>query len=383
MSVPKLFNVVGARPQIIKSSAISRVLANNYKDQVREVMVHTGQHYDRNMSEVFFEEMGIPRPHFHLHTGPGTHGKQTAVMLQGLESLMVKEKPGLVVVYGDTNTTLAAALAASKLKIPLAHVEAGLRSFNKQMPEEINRIVCDHVSSLLFTPTRQGLLNLEREGLMPGAETPHTADRPGVYHCGDVMFDNAVFFAEMAEKKTALPASMKLEKERYVLVTLHRDHNTDNPARLKAILQTIIDIATEEKIQVVLPLHPRTRKMILEAGLDRGLKTARAVLTIPPASFLEMIALEKNAALIMTDSGGVQKEAHFFKKPCVIFRRETEWTELVENGTARLADADPRKIRDSFMYFRTGSGFTYPDFYGDGNAAGFICSAIHRFLSRG
>ncbi|MGC9470532.1 MAG: non-hydrolyzing UDP-N-acetylglucosamine 2-epimerase [Bacteroidales bacterium] len=378
----RIFNVVGARPQIIKSAALSRVLREHYGGLVEEVMVHSGQHYDRIMSDVFFDEMEIPRPNHHLHVGSGTHGRQTGEMMRGMEDLILSENPRLVLVYGDTNTTLAAALASAKLKVPVAHVEAGLRSYNKYMPEEINRVLCDHVSTLLFTPTRQAEINLAREGIVHSGEEPFDMDHPAVVHTGDVMFDNALYYGREGKGNSRVLDRLDIRDKPYVLATLHRDMNTDDPGRLQAIMATLLELAEKEKITVVIPLHPRTRKMMAEFRMGKSMDTSQWFRITDPVSYLEMIALEKNARLIMTDSGGVQKEAHFFRKACIVFRKETEWVELVNHGTARLADASPEKIREAWVLFRNQKNLDFPPFYGEGNAASLIAETILRFLER-
>ena len=231
----KIVTVIGARPQIIKAAALSRAIAKEYSGRITEVIVHTGQHYDANMSQIFFEELGIPAPDYNLGVGSGLHGRQTARMIEGLENILLEEKPDFLVLYGDTNSTLAGAIAASKLHIPIAHIEAGLRSFNKTMPEEINRIMCDHASALLFSPTITGYNNLIREGFKTGNSSPFTSDNPAIYHCGDVMYDNTLHFSGLAQK----PADVLITGEKYILATIHRDNNTDNPERLSAIFSAL------------------------------------------------------------------------------------------------------------------------------------------------
>lgn len=376
-----LLTVIGARPQIIKAAALSRAIRTHFSDRIRETIVHTGQHYDANMSQVFFDELGIPPADYNLGAGSGKHGEQTALMITGLEKIMLDEKPDAVVLYGDTNSTLAGAVAASKLHIPVVHIEAGLRSFNKKMPEEINRVLCDHVSTLLFSPTKAGYLNLEKEGLVLNPQPVRaSADQPAVYHCGDVMYDNSLYFAEIAEKKSSVLASAGLQPGAYFLATIHRDHNTDDPERLRAIFGALFNIASEHAMPVVLPLHPRTRKQIAAIPeLEMQLNSGTAIKILPPASFLEMLLLEKNAALVITDSGGVQKEAFFFEKPCVILRAETEWVELTECGAAELADADGTKVETAVRNLLK-KKISYPRLFGDGHAAGFICREMLHHL---
>jgi UDP-GlcNAc3NAcA epimerase len=376
----KILTIIGARPQIIKAAALSRAIKNNYSDKITEVIVHTGQHYDAAMSQVFFDELSIPAPDYNLNVGSGSHGKQTATMIIGIEEILLKEKPNCIVLYGDTNSTLAGGIAASKIHVPVVHIEAGLRSFNKKMPEEINRIMCDHVSTLLFSPTQTGYKNLINEGFDETAKAPYNADNPNIYHCGDVMLDNSLHFAEVAESNTSILKDLALEKNNFVLATIHRDSNTDQPERLNALFKALNKIATQNNVKVVLPLHPRTNKILqqnLEADLYSIVASSNNILILPPASFLEMIALEKNAAIIVTDSGGVQKEAFFFNKPCIILRSETEWTELVEQGNAIIADADENKIVESYNYFMKNKELVFKPVFGDGKAAEFICSEIY------
>ena len=375
----KIVTVVGARPQIIKAAALSRAIRNSFSDQIEEIIIHTGQHYDANMSQIFFEELGIPAPHINLNIGSAPHGEQTAQMLKGIENALLAEKPDYIVLYGDTNSTLAGAIAASKIHIPVVHIEAGLRSFNKSMPEEINRIMCDHASTLLFVPTRTGIKNLENEGFLSGTKAPYSADHPGIFHCGDIMFDNLVYFSEIAGQKTDIMQKLALDENGFVLCTIHRDNNTDSPERLHEIISAMCHIAENLELKIVIPLHPRTSKIIenrLPKDLYKRLSGNRNIHLIPPVSYLEMIMLEKNARLILTDSGGVQKEAYFFKKPLVVARPETEWIEIIENGTGIIADADEIKILDSIEFFLKKSSLDFPDVFGDGHAAEFICRTM-------
>ncbi|MCE3279418.1 MAG: UDP-N-acetylglucosamine 2-epimerase (non-hydrolyzing) [Bacteroidetes bacterium] len=375
----KILTVIGARPQIIKAAALSRAITNSFSDKLKEIIVHTGQHYDTNMSEVFFDELNIPRPDYNLNVGSGSHGKQTASMIEGIEEILLKEKPGCIVLYGDTNSTLAGAVAASKINIPVIHIEAGLRSFNKSMPEEVNRIMCDHVSTLLFSPTKTGYRNLIKEGFKENNQAPFSADNPKIFHCGDVMYDNSLYFSEVAEKRTNILAKNELKKNEFILATIHRNNNTDEPERINSLFSALHKIATENKVKIVLPLHPRTAKLLsknLSSELYSNIKLNKLIQIIEPVSFLEMIALEKNALLVMTDSGGVQKEAFFFKKPCIILRSETEWVELVECGSAKIVDADEKKIIEAFNDFRNAKNLKFADLFGDGKAAEFICNEI-------
>ena len=376
----KLINIVGARPQIIKASAISRAIRKHYSKNITEIIVHTGQHYDKEMSEVFFDELEIHKPHYNLGVGSARHGKQTSLMITGIEEVLLTEKPDCVLLYGDTNSTLAGALAASKLHYPVIHIEAGLRSFNKTMPEELNRIISDHSSTLLFAPTNAAFKNLMAEGFRPENSPPYTINNPKIYLTGDIMYDNTLFFAGLAEQKKAkFLERLSLIRNNYILVTIHRDTNTDDIVRLREILVTIKGLAEEKDIILVLPLHPRTivsLKTRLKDLYD-DLNHCAHIKIIPPVSFLEMILLEKNCRMIVTDSGGVQKESHFFKKPCIVLRQETEWIELVSNGTAKLVGADPECIRHEFLKFIDSSTeLEYPAFYGDGKTAEFILNEI-------
>lgn len=380
MSQIKLINVVGARPQFIKASAISRAIKTVFPGRFAEIIVHTGQHYDKEMSDVFFDELEIHKPHYNLGVGSSTHGRQTSMMITGIEEVIIKEKPDCVLLYGDTNSTLAGAIAASKMHFPVIHVEAGLRSFNKKMPEEINRIVSDHSSTLLFAPTNAAFKNLMREGFRPENSPPYTIDNPKIYLTGDIMYDNALFYAGLAErKKASFLESLGVNRNGFVLVTIHREINTDDTSRLEILMRTLITLAGENSVTFVMPLHPRT-VMSLKTKLPTlytDLNNSHHIKIIPPVSYLEMILLEKTSRMILTDSGGVQKESHFFRKPCLVLRAETEWVELIKNGTAELVDADPVKIRDGFMkYINDGSGLEYPAFYGDGKTAEFILNEI-------
>lgn len=316
----KIVTIVGARPQFIKAAAVSQVM--RAVPGVREVLVHTGQHYDENMSGVFFRELEIPEPDYNLGVGSGSHGEQTGRMLEAIEKVLLKEKPEWVLVYGDTNSTLAGALAAVKLHMPVAHVEAGLRSFNRRMPEEINRVLTDHAADMLFAPTRAAVENLRRESI----------SEERIHLVGDVMYDAALFYGEKARRESRVLERLGLKPEKYILVTIHRAENTDDPSRLRSIVKGLCEVG--KSIPVVFPVHPRTRKALERHGL---LEEAVASLRlIEPVGYLDMVMLEQNACLIATDSGGVQKEAFFYRVPCVTLRSETEWVELVELGWNRL-----------------------------------------------
>jgi UDP-GlcNAc3NAcA epimerase len=379
MRKKKIITIIGARPQIIKSSALSRAIRLSFSTKIEEVIVHTGQHYDENMSSVFFDEMEIPKPNYNLNVGSGSHGLQTAKMLEGLEKIYQEENPDAVVIYGDTNSTLAGAIAAAKIHIPIVHIEAGLRSFNKSMPEEINRITADHMSTLLFSPTKSGIANLLKEGFSREIKPQPTIDSPNVYLCGDIMYDNTLYFSDFSAKKSNIINELNLTSNNYVLCTIHRDSNTDQAHNINSIFKALTEIQKSSGLKIVLPLHPRTKAKMAEL-LDKDLKekidSNSEIIILPPTGFLDIIALESNARLIITDSGGLQKEAYFVQKPCVILREQTEWIEIVENGNAVLAGANYEKIISAFDELMTKNKFTFPPFYGNGNAANFICTKI-------
>lgn len=349
----KIITVIGARPQFIKAASVSNIIRKEHE----EILIHTGQHYDENMSKIFFEELGIPKPDYNLAVGSGGHGDQTGKMLIELEKIYLKEKPDLVLVYGDTNSTLAGALCASKLLIPVAHVEAGLRSFNMTMPEEQNRILTDHLSRLLFIPTETACKNLLNEGI-----------KKGVYNVGDVMFDAVLHFKKMAETKQSIIESIGVEHDKYILTTIHRAENTNDINRLRNIIEALNECGKN----VVLPLHPRTKKYMDSYGL----KFNNNIKLIEPVGYLEMITLEMHAQKIVTDSGGVQKEAFFMKKPCITMRDETEWVETVENGWNVIVGTDKEKILNNIVNFEPKEA--QKEIFGDGKAAEKILSLINK-----
>jgi UDP-GlcNAc3NAcA epimerase len=317
----KIVSVVGARPQFVKAAVVSRAL--QAFPEIKRITIHTGQHYQDNMSAIFFEEMEIPEPSFNLGIGSGTHGSQTGRMLESIEKVLSEERPDWVIVYGDTNSTLAGALGAAKLHIPVAHVEAGLRSRNRQMPEEINRVLTDHISELLFAPTKLAVENLQHEGIREGS----------IRLVGDVMYDAAMFYAVRAGIRSKVLHRLNLEPKGYLLATVHRAENTDSPERLKSIFSALSQVGIG--IPIICPIHPRTREALLK---EQGIAdAARGIRFIDPVGYLDMIMLERNARLIATDSGGVQKEAFFFSVPCVTLRSETEWQESIDLGWNRLA----------------------------------------------
>lgn len=359
MKPKKIMTIVGARPQFIKAAIVSKALSSIGQ---AELLVHTGQHYDKNMSEVFFNELDIPFPKIHLGIGSGLHGAQTGAMMQKLEQAMQAENPDWVLVYGDTNSTLAGALVAAKLHIPVAHVEAGLRSYNRVMPEEINRVVTDHISSVLFAPTAQAVACLAREGIR-GTQ---------VLQVGDVMYDVALQFGALAAQRSDILDRCGLSPKGYVLATIHRAENTDDPLRLRAIIEGLGAVAREWP--VLLPMHPRTLNMLRSTA---GIDLQPGIRVIDPVGYLDMVALERGAALVATDSGGVQKEAFFHGVPCVTLRTETEWTELVELGWNRLQPPDSAEAVARAILSGIGSTGMSGTPYGEGNASEHIA----RFLA--
>lgn len=352
----KLLSVIGARPQFIKASVVSKALSD-YSD-ISEIILHTGQHYDRNMSEIFFNEMGIKQPNYNLKINNMTHGAMTGKMLIEIERVLIKEKPDGVIVYGDTNSTLAGGLAAKKLLIPVFHIEAGLRSSNMDMPEEVNRILTDRISSILFCPTDTSIKNLYDEGFKN--------QNCKIVKSGDVMYDAALSFSKIADKKSQIVSKLKLND--YVLCTIHREENTNNVNRLCSILRALNKIHSE--IPVVLPLHPRTKKIIQTNKIETKIQI------INPVGYLDMIQLIKNSQLILTDSGGLQKEAFFFRKNCITLRDETEWKELVKHGFNILAGCETNSIYKAFQYMINKTNDFNIKFYGDGNASAIIAQHV-------
>lgn len=352
----KIVTVIGARPQFIKAAAVSRYLKQS--EGLQEVLLHTGQHFDDNMSQVFFDQMSIPRPAYNLGIHSMDHGAMTGAMLVEIEKVLMGEKPDMVLVYGDTNSTLAGALAASKLGIPLAHVEAGLRSFNMEMPEEINRIVTDRLSSWLFCPTLTAVQNLVKEG--------YESFDARVLLTGDVMFDAALIFREMAVP----PVGVVLPSD-FILATVHRAENTDDPERFNEILASLNEMAQQKA--VVFPMHPRTQKYMQHSGtpsLDKG------VIVIPPLGYLEMLYLLDRCSLVATDSGGLQKEAYFFQKPCITLRDETEWSELVDAGCNTICGSNRDRIIHAFNHYLMHDADFPSGLYGHGDASEQIAQAL-------
>jgi len=375
----KIATIIGARPQFIKAAAVSRAIAkhNNlthnplpitcckapithYPSPITEIIIHTGQHYDDEMSAIFFRELEIPKPKYNLNIGSGTHGTQTGKMLSGIEDVLLKENPDWVLIYGDTNSTLAGAVSAAKLHIPIAHVEAGLRSFNRLMPEEINRVVADHISHLLLCPSQVAVNNLSAEGISKGVKI-----------VGDVMADALQFAARHIQTKADIKKKLQLQNQTYLLATIHRAENTDNKERL----QNIISALNALEDTIILPIHPRTRKILH----DMNLTLKPHVRIIDPVGYFDMIALEYSARMILTDSGGIQKEAYWLKVPCVTLRDETEWLETVENGWNILTGANSAKIIKAVKTFK--SPAKHPQLYGNGKAAEKCLKTLLKYKS--
>jgi UDP-N-acetylglucosamine 2-epimerase len=359
----KIITVVGARPQFVKAAAVSRAIAafnQQNHTHLEEQIVHTGQHYDDNMSRVFFEELRIQAPSVNLEVGSGAHGYQTGVMLERLEKILIECNPDVVLVYGDTNSTLAASLAASKLHVPVAHIEAGLRSFNRRMPEEINRVVTDHLSTILFCPTDTAVLNLAKEGITKE-----------VYQVGDVMYDSVRFNSDLSDEVSDILRRLSLKSKSFYLATIHRAENTDEPERLQSILKAFNDI----EVPILLPLHPRTKKT-----LGTLAHVSQNVRIIDPVSYFDMLALEKHSRIIFTDSGGVQKEAFWLGVPCITLRDETEWVELVQAGCNQVVGADTSAIlearRKAEETLARGVSMQTPDLYGDGRSSEKIAAIL-------
>lgn len=381
----KIVTVIGARPQFIKAAAVSRAIAQHnaathgQQSTIQEIIVHTGQHFDANMSDIFFEEMQIPRPNYHLEINSMGHGAMTGRMLEKIEEVLLIEKPDYVMVYGDTNSTLAGALAARKLHIKVVHVEAGLRSFNMRMPEEINRILTDRISDILCCPTETAVKNLLDEGLKLPSNSQFTNNDPLVINTGDVMQDAAQYYSKFSSEKSTIIKALELAGKDFVLCTIHRAENTDDECRLRNIFEALLEISNE--LPVVLPLHPRTQKIAKTLGLlpddsnaEFKIQNSKLII-IPPVGYFDMIELLKHSKIVMTDSGGLQKEAYFFKKPCITLRDETEWVELIETGVNQLAGANRSNILKAISSVNPSACFS-ENLYGNGQASDKILAHI-------
>lgn len=360
--MPKILTIVGARPQFVKAAAISRALN---KIGIEEVLVHTGQHFDDNMADIFFRQMDIPQPKYNLEINSLSHGAMTGRMLEKIEVILLKEKPNVVVVFGDTNSTIAGALAASKLHIPVAHIEAGLRSFNMKMPEEINRILTDRISDILFCPTEGAIQNLRNEGF------DHF--NCNIVNSGDVMYDVALYYRKISANHSTIVSDLNLSEKPFILATLHRQENTDDLVRLGSIVSAFNKLSSEYNI--VLPVHPRTRKIIERENIKLNFNL------IDPVGYFDIIELLKNCKFVVSDSGGLQKEAFFFEKNCLVIRDETEWTELVKLGFNFIVGANEQKIMESVKYIEKQQPVFDAKPYGNGDAAEKIVNYLNQYFS--
>ncbi len=352
----KIATIIGARPQFIKMAPVSKEL----RKCCEEIVIHTGQHYDYEMNEIFFKELNIPEPDYNLGVGSGTHGYQIGEMLKGIEKILMYEKPDVVLVYGDTNSTLAGALAAVKLHIPIAHVEAGVRSYDRRMPEEINRVLTDHASDILFAPTENAVKNLEKEGI-----------KKGVHLVGDVMVDSLMQNIKIAERKSNILEKLNLKRKEYIVATVHRPENTDNKKNLQAIIEAFV----EAKEKIVFPAHLRTLKALKQYDLYSYIERAGNIILIKPVGYFDMLVLEKYSKKILTDSGGIQKEAYILKVPCITLRNNTEWIETIEDGWNILVGSDKNKIVNAIKNFNP-KGDTHLNKFGGGNASEKIKEVI-------
>jgi len=357
----KILTIIGARPQFIKAVSFSRYLKNSL--DIQEIILHTGQHYDNNMNDNFFSELDIPKPDYNLGVGSDTHARQTAKMMIGIEDIALNEKPNFILIYGDTNSTIAGAIVGAKLHIPVVHIEAGLRNFNKKIPEEINRIVSDSISTLLFCPTETAVNNLKKEGITSG-----------VYNVGDIMLETYLFYKNKALKNSSILDRLNLKPKEYILCTIHRASNTDNIVNLKNIFIGL----TDSKEIVILPIHPRTKKIINQyKSIKKSI--GKNINIIEPVGYFDMISLEANAKKIVTDSGGVQKEAYFDKIPCITLRENTEWVETIEQGVNQLVGVDPWKIKESINIFYPQEQDYSKQLYGDGKTSEKIVKILNQY----
>jgi len=358
----KILTIIGARPQFIKAASLSRYLKKMPDIDVKEIILHTGQHYDSNMSEEFFSELDIPTPDYNLQVGSDTPARQTAKMMMGIEDIVLKEWPDFILIYGDTNSTIAGALVGAKLHIPIAHVEAGLRSYDQEMPEEINRLVSDAISTILFCPTQTAVNNLKREGITKG-----------VYTVGDIMFETYLYYKDKAQKNSKISNKLNLKPKEFILCTIHRASNTDNIENLKNIFIGLIN----SKEIIILPLHPRTKEKINQ---NESLKKyiGQNIRIIDPIGYFDMIHLEANAKKIVTDSGGVQKEAYFNKVPCITLRENTEWVETIEEGVNKLVGVNPKKIKEAINNFHPLPKNYSKSLYGDGRTSEKIIKILNQ-----
>lgn len=371
----RLTTIVGTRPQFIKASAINRCIRDHFAEKIAETLLHTGQHYDLEMNEVFFKELELPQPTYNLETGPADKNQQISSMLQGVSHYLINEKPDAVLVYGDTNSTLAGALAASRLNIPVLHVEAGLRSNNKYMQEEMNRILTDRMSTLLFSPTPTGIHNLKAEGYNIQSVQPHNLNNPGIYHSGDVMLDNFIYYS----KKSKPPNKHnEFSNKNFALLTIHRAETTHHPERLKNVLSGINAIAEKQNLHVAFPLHPATRQMMEHSGISLNWLSEK-IHPIAPSTYLETIWMLNHCQMVMTDSGGLQKEAAFAGKPCLVLRNRTEWKELEKNNLCVVAGVNTASILSAAKRLSSPDSKLAENLFGNGRAAYNICKIIETF----
>jgi len=380
----KILTLVGARPQFIKAATISRCIAKHFANDLHEIIVHSGQHYDDNMSEDFFKELEIPKPNYQFNLKNIPPLERITQMRVNIELAIQNEKPDLIILYGDTNTTLAGTYAATHQHIPIVHIEAGLRSYDETMPEEFNRYTCDHASSLLFAPSKKAFENLIKEGFSATNKAPYSMGNAAIFNSGDVMYDGLLYALKRIDKEKAILKKHQLKQDQYVLATIHRNFNTDNPKRLNELFEGFEKLSIARNIDIIIPLHPRTRKQLnlhLDSDLDSRIKNNPHIKFINPLSYFDLLTLANSSKMVITDSGGLQKEAYLLKKPCLIAREVTEWTEITENGNAILYDSDPIRLLSAFDYFSLKTDLTYPSFYGDGKAAKFICKKIIKLFN--
>lgn len=378
----KIISILGARPQFIKAAALCRAIKESYSFQLEHYILHTGQHYDDNMSAIFFEELQLDSPLYHLDIRSDNNVFPMQEAADRIKDILLTEKPSMIVVYGDTYSTLAGAIAAEKTGIPLAHIEAGMRSYDETMPEEINRVETDKLATYLFCSTQTAVKNLQKEGYSLHTHPPYHSKNKKIMFSGDIMYDNALYFSNKNIQLNSQLQNLLQEIPSYVLTTLHRQHNTDNAYRLKEFIQGLLLIA-ENKQHILFAVHPRTKKMMQTFLDEKNYNTFLSdeyIHCVEPLSFFEMMYMEKNARMIITDSGGVQKEAYFYKKPCIIIRDETEWEELLTYHVARLSDAKAEAILQNYLYFIQHSPVHFPSIFGNGTAAHYICKEIIEIL---
>jgi UDP-GlcNAc3NAcA epimerase len=376
----KIVTIVGARPQFIKAASVSNIIREKFADQIQEIIIHSGQHYDFNMSEVFFSQLNVPKPDYFLNVGSNSHAIQTAEMMIAIEKVLIETKPNMVLVYGDTNTTLAGALTASKLNIPVVHIEAGLRSFNKKEPEEQNRILTDHLSTYLFCPTEQALKNLKNENFMLNSSNSPSINSPQVLNVGDVMYD---LFLKFKSKLNEHPKTVYFKNQQFILVTIHRAGNVQEKNNLEGILSSIVSLANDGN-NVLIPLHPGTLKKVndyIDHDLRNALLNHPKILVREPLSYLDLVHALDSSFLVMTDSGGLQKEAYFSRKPCVVIRNETEWVELIQNNFAIIGGNEENEILIAVEKAKSISIPQWSNLYGNGDACEKICKTLLKRVS--